>query len=117
MAVKNLSWIKYAEQLRKRMFREQMSEITLPVEEVEQNSGADAAVCDLRSSRFWTGVQGGKMVSDALRRNGIEVDFDVKDDGRVHELTFSLDETWRGIQERALLREIPAPGSVRPGSG
>ena len=107
MAAKNLSWIKYAEQLRKRMFREQVSEIKLPVDEVEQHSGADSTVCDLRSARFWNAVQGGKKISDALPRNGIEVDFDVKDDGRAHELTFRLDETWRGIQERSLLREIP----------
>lgn len=105
MAVKNLSWIQYAVQLRKRMFREQVSEIKLPVEEVEQHSGADAAVCDLRSARFWKAVCGGKKISDALPRNGIEVDFDVKEDGLVHELTFRLDETWRGIQERALLRQ------------
>lgn len=98
-------WTEYAVTLRKRMFLEGKYELTLASEEVKRNSGTDSKMSDLRNPKYWKAVRDAKTGWDTLSKNGVEVDFDVADDGLVHSLVFRLDETWSGVLERALKRK------------
>lgn len=104
MAVSDRNWGEYCVALRKQMFMAEKFETTVKIEEIHVQSGTTVPLIDLRKPAYWKAGRSGKRSWDGAEKNGIEVDFAVADDGCVHFVTFSLDESRRGTLERFIER-------------
>src|SRR3569832_1130816 len=74
-------WTDYAVELRRRMFQAGVFELEVCIEEVKQESRTDSLLSDLKRPRFWNSGRDAKRNCGSLFDNGIEMDFDVADDG------------------------------------
>src|SRR5262249_10924356 len=92
-------WKEWCIRLRMRMMRRKLAEITLPVEQIYQEVGFGGPFADLRSYSYWNSCRNRIPGWDTHTKQGLEVYFDVNDEGKVDEVTFRLDESWRSLME------------------
>lgn len=104
MAVTDRNWIDYCVSLRKKMFIAEQFTTTVKIEEIHTQSQTSVALTELRKPAYWKAGRAGKWNWTGAEKNGIEVDFETGDDGQVHAVTFSLDESRRATLERFIER-------------
>ncbi len=90
----------YCEALRKRMFREQVTELTIAVEDVHADSGTDMTLAELRKPSLWSYCMSGAEDWNTAQKQGLELDYALGDVGYVKTVTFRLDSKWRETFER-----------------
>ena len=93
-------WVNYCEALRKRMFREQVTELTIAVEDVHADSGTVMTVEELRKPSLWSYCMSEAEGWDTVQKCGLELDYALGDNGYVKTVTFRLDSKWRETFER-----------------
>lgn len=99
MARGDACWKNWGEKLRQRMMRQKCVSVTLPVEQVYEEVGTDEPFANLQTYSFWNSCRNHVQYWDTLYKAGIEVDFDTNAQGKVDEVSFSLNETWRSLME------------------
>lgn len=73
-----------------RELREQIEarRFTLSVEEIHRRTGTTVSLNELRKPGYWNACRDGGPSWDTAQKNGLELDFNVEDDGNVHFVTF-----------------------------
>ncbi len=74
-----------------RLMRAKQPETTLPIEQVLEEVGYGGSIDDLRSYGFWNACRNHSEGWDTLFKQGIEVDFDTNDLGKVEQVIFRLE--------------------------
>jgi len=98
-------WKDWAIELRKRMYRDKCSEITLTIDEIAKGTGADMTREDLCSRSFWSACRDAKEYFDTIPRQGLQIDFDPTAEGKVQEVTFRLDAKRLDHFQRVVLKQ------------
>ncbi|MCR9295387.1 MAG: hypothetical protein NXI32_21935 [bacterium] len=97
-------WKKWADALRQEMMVGLTPEITKTIEMVADESETKKAMKTLRSTTFWDTGKAGATTRDLLATAGFEVEAHEGEDKRVSEITFKLNNTWRGIMQNVIDR-------------
>lgn len=92
-------WKDWAVQLRMTLIHQKTTQVTKTVEEVFDEVGTDEPFGNLQSHGFWNAVRNHIKDWDTLHEAGFEVDFERNAVGRVEQVTFQLDESWRSLLE------------------
>jgi hypothetical protein len=92
-------WKDWAIRLRMKLMRNKLSEVILPVQEIKDQVGFGGTLEELQSFGYWNACRNHIEAWDTLFKQGIEVDFSTNNLGRVDEVTFRLDESWRSLME------------------
>ena len=99
-------WKDWAEGVRKFLMINRVHETTKSVADIRSESGTSEPMSNLIDRRFWTGFRSGKIHHGAIARQGLEINFELDRAGKVGAVTFRLNETWRGVMERAIQRGL-----------
>lgn len=78
-------WVKLCRELREQI---ETRRITLSVEEIHRRTGTTIPLNELRNPGYWNACRDGRPSYDTTQKNGLELDFNVEDDGKVHFVTF-----------------------------
>jgi len=106
VAIKDRNWDDFCVELRKRMFRAGEFQARIEILEIHKLSGTTSSLSDFQKPAYWNACRSGKRNGDGAARSGIEIHFDIEDDGSVQFVTFSLDESRRGTLERFIERRL-----------
>ncbi len=94
-------WGNYGTLLRKRMFQERRFNITVSIEDIRIESSTRVTVSGLGKPGFWEPIREVKSGWDLLFKQGVLADF-CATDGKVTEVTFSLEKSRRQHLERLI---------------
>lgn len=93
-------WKNWAIGLRIRMMRQRVAEVTLPVDQIYEEVGSGGPPEDLRTYSYWNSCRWHGPYWETLFKREFEVEFELSPQGKVDEVTFPLDESWRSLMER-----------------
>ncbi|MSR59283.1 MAG: hypothetical protein EXS05_16840 [Planctomycetaceae bacterium] len=90
------------------MFRLQVFELIVPVEEIKNDSNTIMTLSELRDPQLWNLVRNRVEGWDTFPKCGILVDFEITPQGEVDCLTLRLDQRRRETLERFIQNGIRA---------
>lgn len=105
VATEKTRWKNWAVELRQEMMTGLTATVTKSVDSIISETATTKAESTLRNVRFWRACQAGKSPNDALAAAGFEIEFHENEEGKVHEVTLSLNSTWMPILQRVLDRK------------
>jgi|GEM_PF-5307421 len=86
------------------MFRLEEFQTIVSIEEIRKVSETTVPIAELKKPGYWAACQRGKRDWQCAEKNGIEVTYEVEEDGSVHSVTFHLDESRKGTLQRFIER-------------
>jgi hypothetical protein len=99
-------WKEWADSLRQDMMTQLTPQVIKSVDDIMDEIATDKSASFLKSDKFWTSCQSGQGTHDTLSKAGFEVEFKTNAAGKVDTVTLTLNDTWRGIMQRVLDRQI-----------
>lgn len=83
-------WKNWVIDLRNQLIRENLSEITLTIDEIVAGTKTTMTPESVRSIGFWNACREGREYFDTIYKHGISIDFNPNQGGQVETVTFRL---------------------------
>jgi len=85
------NWKTWAIDLRERMLREKLTELTLSIDEIVDGTGTTMSPESVRSVGFWNACRDGRPDFGTIPNQGLSIEFKPSSSGEVLEVKFRLD--------------------------